>query len=253
MVWFGEPEQFGDLVLAALVEDETGGDLHRSVWQAGAWLDDAERAAARRRLAEARARYNRPARNINDPEWSEIASTLSTPREARFGHVSFPQAGVHYNALAAADSWFGLIAATEGANVHVRTFQKESLADALVAGLAEFVWHCGEQPILIPQKLLHGAGNDVAGLRSPHPSVAQLQRLMRLPIYMSCEFFAECQPVNQPRRQSPSPLRVYGLGDEGYDVGCWTLTTTRDGLLVAPADLNDLATRIEQLRRDLDY
>lgn len=252
MVWFDEPEPFPDTVLAALVEEETGGDLHASVRRAGEWPDDAERAAAQQRLKAARGRYMQRPDHLDDPEWSEIASTLATPREARFGHVSFPQHGVNYNALAAADSWFGLIAVNEEDAIYVRTFRKEPLADALVAGLAEFVQHCGEQPIRVPRRLLREIDHGLAGLRDPHPSVARLQRLMRLPIYLSCEFFAEFQRPGQPRRRSSAPLRVYGLGDERYDAGCWTLTTTDDEIIVAPADLEDLANRVEQLRRDLD-
>lgn len=237
MVWFDEPEPFPGTVLAALVEEETGGDLHASVRRAGAWLDDEERAAARQRLKAASARYAQRPDHLDDPEWSEIASTLATPREVRFDHVSFPQHGV---------------AVTEDDDIYVRTFRKEPLADALVAELAEFVQHSGEQPIRVPRRLLNGAENDVAGLRDPHPSVARLQRLMRLPIYLSCEFFAEFQRPGQPRRRSSVPLRVYGLGDERYDAGCWTLTTTNDEVIAAPADLEDLANRVEQLRRDLD-
>lgn len=255
MVWFDEPEPFENTVLVTLVEEETGGELHGSVRQGRRWLDREELAAARKRLAQARARYDKPGRHINDPDWSEIAGTLSTPREARFGRVSLPFAGVHYDVLAAADSWFGLIAATEDTEVHVRTFRKEPLAEALVGGLAEFVWHSGEQPIRIRQSVLRAADQGI-GLREPSPSLARLQRLMRLPIYLSCEFYAECQQPGQPRRQTRWPLRVYGLGTEDYDAGCWTATVTPRGtdreLLIAPADIHDLADRIEQLRRDLD-
>lgn len=255
MVWFSEPEQFDNTVLATLVEEDTGGELHASVRQGGRWLDRDELATARRRLAEAHARYGKRPEHLDDAEWSEIAGTLSAPREARFGRVSLPLAGVHYDVLAAADSWFGLIAATEGTDVHVRTFRKEPLADALVAGLAEVVWHCGEQPIRVRQSALRAAEQGI-GLREPSPSLARLERLMRLPIYLSCEFYAECQQPGGPRRQSRWPLRVYGLGDEGYDVGCWTVTITPHGtdreLLFAPADIHDLADRIERLRRDLD-
>lgn len=255
MVWFNEPEAFDNVLLATLVEEDTGGELHTSIRQGRRWLDRDELTAAQRRLNEARARYGRRPEHMDDAEWSEIAGMLSRPREARFGRVSLPLSGVHYDVLAAADSWFGLVAATDDRNVHVRTFRKEPLADALVAGLAEYVWRSGEQPIQIRQSELEAAEEEI-GLREPPPSLARLERLTRLPVYLSCEFYAECQQPGGARRQSRWPLRVYGLGDEGYDAGCWTVTVTPAGtdreLLIAPANIHDLADRIEQLRRDLD-
>lgn len=256
MVWFGEPEKMAVEDLSALVKDETGGELHPAIRQPGVWLDRDEREAADKRLAEARARYAQRPPDDDEPEWSDVAVLLSTPQEARYGRVSYPQAGAHYDVLAAGNNWFGLIATAEGTDVYLRTFRREYLADAVVAGLAEFVWKSGEQPIQIRRSVLQAVEDDITGFREPHPTVARVQQLMRLPTYLSCEFYAERRQGSQARRSSKTPLRVYGLGDEHYDVGCWTLTSTPHGsdraLLFAPADLEDLARRIEQVRRELD-
>lgn len=256
MVWFEEPERFNAEELAALVKQETGGELHPAIRRAGVWRDREERELAEKRLAETLARYAQRPQNVDDPALVDIAELLTAPPEARYGRISYPQAGVHYDVFAAGNSWFGLIAVTEDDDIHVRTLRREYLADAIVAAMREHVWKSDEQPIQITRDELEAADEVVSGFREPPRTIARVHQLMGLKPYLSCEFYAEYQHRGKPRRQSRRPLMVYGLGDELYDVGCWTLRITPRGsdreIHLAPADIDDVAVRIEQLRRELD-
>lgn len=255
MVWFAEPEEFDTEALGALVRDKTGGELHEGVRRAPVWRSRDEQSIANKRLAELKAIYDQRPHDIDDPEWSDIAVLLSTPPEARFGRISYTQVGGHYDVYAARNHWFGLLVHTDDTISYVRTFRREHPSEAIVAALQEWVWKSDEQPIHVTRSALDAADNSL-GFREPHPQVKRVQQLMHLPAYLTGEFYAECQHGADSRGRTERPLLLYGMGSEQYDAGCWTLQVMPRGrdteLLFAPSDIDDLARRIEQLRRDLD-
>lgn len=254
MVWFERPEEFDTEVLNALVEAKCGGELHEGIRGAPVWRSRDEHEAASERIAELTKVYDQRALEVDEPEWSDVAELLSMPSEARFGRISHPEAGLHYDVFAARNDRFGLVVTSQDAALHLRTFRRETPAEAIVAALRKRVRKPAAAAIRITRSALDEADENV-GLRQPPPEVARLRQLTSLPSYLICEFHAECRNPTDGRRRSKRPLLLYGLGTDTDDAGCWTLQTEQHGgdteLHLAPADIHDVATRIEQLRRQL--
>ncbi|WP_328612214.1 ESX secretion-associated protein EspG [Amycolatopsis sp. NBC_00345] len=231
MVWFGEPARFRAERLAGLVTSLTGGELHAVLAPQAVWLDDAERAAARREVAGLVRQHGGKPFEGDEPELAEVATLLSRPPEARFGWLGDTVTGARLGVLVAASRWFRLIAVRDGDDVFVRTFRATrlswTLADVLPGGT--------RKPV----------GEPVTVLRTEPADDPRVRRFATLPPSIVAELYVEARPPGGQHRLG-EPLRVYDTAD-----GRWLVTTTADELTLAPADKHDVARALETARHAL--
>ncbi|WP_216212906.1 ESX secretion-associated protein EspG [Amycolatopsis aidingensis] len=249
MVWFPEPEQFRADQLAAMATEATGGDLHIAIAPSPMWLDDNEAAAAKAALAEVQGRYAAVPDNPDEPDFRELAELLTSPRQARFGWVAYPENGMRLGVLTAASRWFGLIAVREDDHIYVRTFKDDELSRVLTAVLPEW-WKSNEQPISVLRSDFLAAKDEVPGAVAPDREVRRAQRVVALSPHVIAEFYAETRDQQGRRRVSKEPLRVYD-----NDQGRWTMKVTQlpgdERVFLAPASDEDVTRALDELRREL--
>ncbi|HKS47887.1 MAG TPA: ESX secretion-associated protein EspG [Amycolatopsis sp.] len=241
-MWFEEAERFHVDELAALVTEETGSELHIVLAPEPVWRSEETRPGND---------ISRGTRHRDEPTPAEVAKLLSAPEEARYGWSSDLINDVHLRTLVASCDQFGLVAVRENDDVFVRTFWRDHLSAVLAAVLPNKSWKIPKAPISVLRGEILAARSETIGAPRPSRQVARAEALAALKPYAIAEFSAEIRDRDGHRRITPCPLRVYE-----NDEGLWTLIARPrygDELLeFAPADLDDVATRLDELRRELN-
>ncbi|MFE0023004.1 ESX secretion-associated protein EspG [Amycolatopsis sp. NPDC059021] len=248
MVWFADPERFAADQLAALVTEATGGDLHTVLAPQAVWLDDVERARAKRALEDLAAQYAGEPVNGNEPAFTDVAELLTRPPEARFGWFSDLVSSTRLRVLVAGSRWFSLVAVGEGDDIFVRTFDEERLAVALASILPAGAGRAGRAPISVLASEYREAAHDTAAL--PRAEVRRAQRFAELEPSMIAELYVEARRPDGHHTIS-EPLRVYDT-----EQGRWLFTTSPEygdeRLTLAPATTMDVVAALDALRNSMD-
>jgi hypothetical protein len=253
MVWFAKAQRFPADLLAAMVAQATGGELHIALAPEPRWLDDQERAAANRDLARETAAYSgvhsSNKHSEDEPDFQAVAELLSKPPSARYGWVSDGQAETPLGVLVAGNHWFGAIAVREDDSIWVRTFWPESLSEVLADVLPDDSWKSSAQPITVMRGEMLTADDDAMGFVPPRAEVRRAQRVVGLEAHGIAEFYAQVTEGGKQRR-SKYPLRVYDTED-----GRWTMRVTPvhsdERIDLAPAGHEDVTRILDGLSREL--
>lgn len=247
-MWFEKPERFQVDQLAAMVTRATGNGLHTVLAPQAMWHSDEARARFNAEVDEQYACYDRKTRGY--PGFADIAESLCTPEEARYGWYCDLANDVRLAALAASGRRFGLNAVRENSEAFLRTFWRDHLNSVLTAVLPAGRL---ERAVRTLQRVAQGnSGRPRGKYRRTRPkrTVPQAEGLIGLKPYAVAKFYAEIRDHQGHRRRGDPPLRVYDT-----DEGRWTVSISYqygDELLrFAPADLDDVANSLDDLRRKL--
>lgn len=238
-MWFEEAERFHLDELNALVAGETGNDLHIVLAPQPVWRENKPKPV--RRDADKR----------GEPSVAEVAKLLSTPPDARYGWSSDLVNDIHLGTLVAAGPEFGLIAVKENDEVYVRTFWRDHLSSVLAAVLPQAARKSTKPAFSVLRSEILAARSERFGAPRPSREVTRALSIATARTTAVAEFHVEARDRDGRRRGNQFPLRVYDTEEEGR----WLLAVRAhydDELMeFEPANVDDVAKRLDLLRRDL--